>query len=276
MNRRIFVLTGYLFRSLFFSLAGSLYVILALAYWAIFFPPGQGTPDLANYMLVIGVFGAALSFLTTITITGRANRAENYPLVVRLPSRVEYITAVLLSALAFTFLLQLLIALLALIRGPELTLGRALEIPPIWIAPNILAAVLALHASDLVTTGWSRVAIFGALALFLLGNSTHAGLSQWLADRLGGFSRFFYEQNAIPVSDAIVRLAAWLRGPGIETLGEIFGSIFWPLRAIAGGVTTGYFTPAQALAPAILLLFATILFLLAADFFAAKDLEMTE
>ena len=87
MSRRLMVLTGYFLRNIFFSLAGSIYVILALAYWAIFFPPGQGTPDVDNYILIIGAFGAAMTFLATLTIASRAYRAEYCPLIVRLPSR---------------------------------------------------------------------------------------------------------------------------------------------------------------------------------------------
>jgi len=38
----------------------------------------------------------------------------------------------------------------------------------------------------------------------------------------------------------------------------------------------GFFDTTQALAPAVILLYATILFMLAADFFASKDLDFTE
>ena len=89
MSQRLIVLTGYFLRNIFFSLAGSIYVILTLVYWAVFFPPGQGTPDIDNYILIIGGFGAAMSFLATLTIASRAYRAENYPLIVRLPSLAE-------------------------------------------------------------------------------------------------------------------------------------------------------------------------------------------
>jgi len=133
MSRRLFILAGYYLRNIIFSLAGSIYVIIALAYWAIFFPPGQGTPDVDNYILIIGAFGAAMTFLATLTIASRAYRAENYPLLVRLPSRVEYITAIFSSAVLFAFALQALIAFLALIRGPEISFEQLMEIPPIWL-----------------------------------------------------------------------------------------------------------------------------------------------
>jgi hypothetical protein len=41
-------------------------------------------------------------------------------------------------------------------------------------------------------------------------------------------------------------------------------------------IIQGYFSAEQALAPAVLLLYATILFMLAADLFAAKDIELME
>ena len=276
MIRRLFVLTGYFLRNIFFSLAGSIYIILALAYWAIFFPPGQGTPDLDNYFLIIGAFGAAMTFLATLTIAARAYRAENYPLVVRLPSRAEYITAVFTSALLFTFVLQLLIAILALIRGPQLSLGKMLEIPPLWISINLLAAMLALHASDMVASGWSRVVIFGVLAILLIGQNLVERFTSGLAAAVSSLSSVFYAQQWVTIADAFGRLSAWLYGVGSETLGKVLGVVFWPFNAMTDAVLAGYFTPTQALAPAILVLYATILFLIASDLFATKDLDMSE
>ncbi|UCC54058.1 MAG: hypothetical protein JSV68_08815 [Anaerolineaceae bacterium] len=276
MIRRLFVLTGYFLRNIFFSLAGSIYIILALAYWAIFFPPGQGTPDLDNYFLIIGAFGAAMTFLATLTIAARAYRAENYPIVVRLPSRAEYITVVFTSALLFTFVLQLLIAVLALIRGPQLSLGKMLEIPPLWISINLLAAMLALHASDMVASGWSRVVIFGVLAILLIGQNLVERFTSGLAAALSSLSSVFYAQQWATIANAFGRLSAWLYGVGSETLGKVLGVVFWPFNAITDAVLAGYFTPTQALAPAILVLYATILFLIASDLFATKDLDMSE
>lgn len=276
MMRRILILAAYFWRTLVFSLAGVLYIILALIYWAIFFPPSQGTPDVENYVLVIGAFGAALTFLATLTVAARANRAENYPLLVRLPSRVEYIAAVFLSAFTFALLLQLIVAALALIRGPAFGGGRALEIPPLWIAPSVLAAVLALHASDLVTKGWSRVIIYGVLALLLLLQSAYDSVVAWLADGLSTVSRVFYVQDWVEVANSVSQLSAWLRLEGAAWVSRLVGVVFWPFHAAIEAVFNGYFTPTQALAPAVIVLYATILFLLAADLFATKDLELTE
>lgn len=276
MMQRILVLTSYLLRRLFFSLAGLIYAILALLYWAIFFPPGQGTPDAENYILIIAAFGAAISFLITLTITARANQAVNYPLLVRLPSRVEYLAAVLISAIVAATALQLVVALLALYNGPSMSIGRALEIPPVWLSPNILAAVLALHASDFVTKGWSRVYVYGILAIFLFGQSAGDNIAPWLGDRFSRLSSLLMSRGWEDMGASLFRVTNWLNGDGVQTISNLFSFIFWPFRAVVAAVSNGFFDPTQALAPAVILLYATILFLLAADLFATKDVDFTE
>jgi hypothetical protein len=261
---------------MFTSLTGLLYLILSLVYWYIFFPPDQGTPDFDNYVLIIGGLGAALSFLIALSLAARANEAENYPFLVRLPSKVEYLAAVLFSTLIATTLLQLLVALLALFEGPEMTLLLALDIPPIWIAVNMLAAVLALHASDFATAGWSRVYIFGILAVFLFGQNINESATNWLATQVGRLSNFFLNRDIISLSEIARTFSAWLTREGAETLQQLFGFVFWPFRAISEAILQGSFNPTQAMAPAILILYATILFMLAADLFANKDLDFTE
>jgi len=276
MNRHLLVLTGYFLRNIFFSLTGSIYVILSLVYWAIFFPPGQVTPDLENYVIIIGAFGATITFLATLTIASRGYKAENYPLIVRLPSRVEYITAIFVSALGFAFVLQFLVAILALIRGPEVSLGKMLVIPPVWISLNILATMLALHASDLVASGWSRVVIFGVLAVLLISQNLIERITAWLAGLVSNLSNVLYAQQWVSVANKFGQLSAWLNGAGRELLEGFLGVVFWPFRATIDAIFAGYFTPTQALAPAVIVLYATILFLIASDLFATKDLEMSE
>ncbi|MDX1417093.1 MAG: hypothetical protein R3293_23005 [Candidatus Promineifilaceae bacterium] len=276
MTRRILVLTGYFLRRLLFSLVGVIYVILALVYWAIFFPPGQGTPDAGNYLVIIGAFGAGMTFLATLTVASRAYRAENYPVIVRLPSRVEYVTAVFSSALLFAFMLQLLVALLAMIRGPQINLGFILEIPPVWISINILAGMLALHASDLVASGWSRVVIFGMLAILLIGRNLAERVAAGLAALVSNMSSFFYSRQWLDIANGFGQISSWLHGNGQETIEQTLGVVFWPFRALSSAIFAGFFTPTQALAPAVILLYATILFLIAADLFATKDLELSE
>lgn len=273
---RIFTLTRYFLRSFFLSLTGLLYLILALVYWNLFFNPSQGTPEIENYILIIGVFGTAVSFLVALSIASRANQAVNLPLVTRLSSRIEYLTAVLLSTVLAATLLQFLVAALAMFRGPGLMWGRLLEIPPLWLATNVLAAVLALHATDFVAVGWSRVTLFGILGLLLIGKSADSTISSWLVNRLNGWSMTANSQGWQVLADWMRNAGVWLNGRETGILSQVYSWVAWPFTAISDAVINGYFTAPQALAPAVILLYAAILFLLSADLFAGKDLEFVE
>lgn len=277
MIQRILILTGYFSKSIFFSLTGLILLILSLIYWAIFFPPGQGTPDIENYIILIGAHGAAATFLVTLAVSSKAARMENYPMLVRLPSRVEYLVVVLLSSMFLGLLLQLLVAGLALIRGPEITIARAQSIPPMWISINLLAAILAVHATDLVTAGWSRVVIFGLLAIALVLNSASSSTSEsWFSDQLNGISELFARINLMWFADITADAAAWAYTSPLSLVANAASVIFWPFRAMTDAVFAGGFTPSQALAPAVLVLYGAILFLIAATLFAGKDLEFLE
>lgn len=276
MINRIWELTRYYAKDLAFSLAGLIFVIAAFLFWAVFFPPGQGTPDVENYVILIAAFGAAMTFLTTLTIAARANKAENVSVIARLPSRVEYMVAVFSAALVFALMLQILVATLSLIRGPELSLGKLLEAPPIWIGLDLLAAIMALHASDLVASGWSRVVIYGTLAILLIGKSFVDRINDALFALVSNLSSFFYAQQLDTIAALLSRALAWLGGAGRSFFESILDIVFWPFQAIAAATINGFFTPTQALAPAVLVLYATVLFLVAADLFASKDLELVE
>lgn len=274
MMQRIRVLTRYFFRTLFTSLPGIIYIILTLTYWLLFFNPQQGTPDFDYFLLVAGVFGPVATFLITMSIAARAYEAANAPFMVRLPSRIEYLTAVLITSLLSATGLQLLMATLALsIRGPAFTLGQLLEAPPVWLSLNVLAAVLALHATDFVAQGWSRVYLFGILAIFLFGQSIKTDTLVQFANVL---NRYASEQGWLTLSARLAQFSNTVAGSDTNVVGRFFSFMFWPFRAITDAIVNGAFTPLQAMAPAIILLYATILFLLAADLFAGKDLTFTE
>jgi len=273
--QRVWSLTAYFTKSLFFSLTGLILLIFTLVYWVIFFPPGQGTPDVENYVVIIGAFGAAATFLAALSLSGRAGRLENYPLIVRLPSRIEYLTAVILSTLILGVGLQLLVAGLALIRGPELA-GHGSMIPPLWLSLDILAAVLAVHASDLVTAGWSRVIVFGLLAVLLILKGVTASPDAWLVERLYDLSGVLLDFNLVALSNGLDTIAIWLSGPTLSALSQGAAVVFWPFQAMSDAVFAGGFSPSQALAPAVLLLYSSIFFLVAATLFAGKDLDFTE
>ncbi|MCA9956952.1 MAG: hypothetical protein KC434_19615, partial [Anaerolineales bacterium] len=111
MMQRISVLTRYLSKTMIFSLSGVLYLLVTLAFWFLLFNPQQQTPDEAYYQLIIGGFGTAMAFLVTLSIAARANSAEHYPFMVRLQSRVEFVTAVLASSILITLFYQLVLTL---------------------------------------------------------------------------------------------------------------------------------------------------------------------
>ncbi|RIK23823.1 MAG: hypothetical protein DCC51_02290 [Anaerolineae bacterium] len=276
MIQRILILTGYFVKNVFFSLTGLILLILSLAFWAILFPPGQGTPDIENYIILIGALGAAATFMTTLATSARAARMEHYPMLVRLPSRVEYLTAVFLSSLVLGLFMQLLVAGLALIRGPELSVSHLLMIPPIWLSIDLLAVILAMHATDLVTAGWSRVILFGLLALALVLNSASSSPESWFPERLDDLAELFSRVNLMWFSDLAYSASSWAYDSPLSGLTRFAGILFWPFRAMTDAVLAGGFTPSQALAPAVVMLYGAILFLIAATLFAGKDLEFLE
>lgn len=276
MAQRILTLVAYLLRQFVFSLAGIIYTLLSLAFWRLFFDPGQQTPEPAYYVLVIGLFGAAASFLITFSVAARANQALNYPILARLPSRVEHLVAVLLTSLSATLSLQVIVALLATFNGPSLGAGRVLELPPVWFAIDLLAAVLALHATDLVTSGWSRVYVFGSLAVLLFGRQLNMPFLDWLSNRLYSVGGWLLTEGFGGPANALTALGDWLVSDGAMLTGNLFQAVFWPFRAMTAAVVSGSFSPTQALAPAIVILYATVLFAFAADFFATKDIYFVE
>lgn len=276
MIQRITILSVYFVKSVIFSLAGLLLVIFSLIYWAVFFPPGQGTPDVENYIILLGVLGAVVTFMAALSTASKAGRLENYPFMVRLPSRIEYLIAVLLGAISIGLLLQLLVAGLALIRGPNLTTANWLTLPPLWLSLNILAALLAIHATDMVATGWSRVIIFGTLAVLLLLNSSATSSDSWLAARLNDLSLVWTRLNLMWFADITTSVSRWLESSSLDRLGQVASQFFWPFRAMVTGVMNGGFNTSQALAPAVVILYGTILFLIAALLFSSKDLDFFE
>lgn len=276
MMRRIWTLSRYFNGRLTHSLSGILYLITTLIFWVVFFDPGQGSPDFDHYFLMIGGFGAGIAFLVTLTLASQSNRAENYPLLVRLPSRAEYLTAVFISAFAVVMVLQGLTAVLSLYNGPSPTAGQWLQIPPVWISLDIFAIVLALHASDLVTDGWSRVYVYTIIAILLFINGTGDTVYIWLSQKLTTLGYTLNNNGMGSIAGMVNHFGAWVNGSGGGIFQKFTDLVFWPFNAIANATVAGYFTPTQALAPAVLLLYATIFYLLAADLFANKDINFMD
>lgn len=277
MTGRILGMSGYLLKSLLFSLAGLLYLLMTLAFYIVFFDPRQQTPDADYFVLVLGIFGLALSFLVTISVAARANKAVHFPFLVRLESRIEYLASVLLAAAVYAVLIQLLIGILALVlNGPDFTLIELLTVPLAWIAGNVLFITLALHATDLVTRDWSRVYVFAAIGLLLYLNSEIDLISGWLSGLLNSLGRTLMSAGLTEIGSLLFDVASWLTQENPTVLDRIVALVFWPFNAISDAYISGSFTLLQALAPAILLIYATGLFFLASNFFARKDLYLTE
>lgn len=277
MIGRILTLTWYLLRSLFFSLGGLLYILLALAFYIIFFDPRQNTPDIDYYALLFGLFGISLSFLVTLSVAARANKAIHLPLVVRLESRIEYLTAVMFATLLYTFVVQFSFAIIAyLANGPDLGLLDILIIPILWVSADILLVTIALHATDLVTKAWSRVYVFALIGLLLYLNSEFDLISGWLASGFNSLGRSLASGGTVQIANLFFEASNWFSQGSTTIIDRFVDLVFWPFSAITQGLVNGSFTMLQALAPAIILFYASLMFILASAFFSSKDLFFTE
>ncbi len=276
MIQRIWTLTRYFSHRFLFSLNGIIYAVLALAFWFLFFDPRQDSPDFDHYFFILSGFGAGITFLVTLTLAGQVNRSEHFPFLVRLPSRVEYLTAVFFASLWVSVLLQGLTAVLALYNGPDFTVGQWAQLFPVWISLDIFAVTIALHASDFITDKWSRVYFYGIIAVLLSINGTENAPYAWLSQKSISFSQTLSSNGMGSVSGSINKFAAWMNSSAGDALHKFTTLIFWPFTAIANGIAAHHFTPKQALAPAILLLYAIAFYLLATDLWANKDVEFID
>jgi hypothetical protein len=118
--------------------------------------------------------------------------------------------------------------------------------------------------------------IYGSLAVLLIAQNFVEQLNHWVISFISSLSSFFYAQQMDNIASFLGRITAWLSGTGESLLGTVLNIIFWPFQAIGEATISGYFTPTQALAPAMVVLYSTILFLIAADLIASKDLELLE
>ncbi len=278
MMQRVSTLTRYLLGRQSRSVAGGIGVLSAAILWWIFFNPrGGSAPEMSMLTLIVGMYGFGLSFLMTLSTAAKVYRGDSAPLFVRLPSRIEFLTATMLCVATFTLFLQLILALVVFIQpgGVDFVFNQAIQIPPLWIALNLFAAVFAFHATDLVQSGWSRVWIFGVAAVLLFSQSADARTMGWLSKLLGNWATSAGQRGWTQIGTSLRQASNWAFESGLDFT-EALGVVFWPFRAISKGALAGSFNSSQALAPAILLLYATILFLLAADFLAHKDLHLLD
>jgi hypothetical protein len=248
-----------------------------MAFYIIFFDPRQRTPDLDYYTLVLGLFGLTFSFIVTLTVSARANQAAHYPLIVKLPSRIEYLSAVMVASLLYALTMQIVIASIALVlNGPDVTFRQMLDIPPLWIAGDVLFVIIALHASDLVAKGWSRVYVFTVLGILLYLQSGLGLIGDWLFGLFNRLGSAFAGRGLDALAGIFYDLATWFTSDGTQLIEDVFGIVFWPFDAIIDATIRGHFSPIQALAPSLILIYASLMFVLAAHFYSHKDLLLSE
>ena len=239
MNR-IWTLTLFLVRDLFLSLAGIAPLAAALAFGLIAFEYGMDQPQ---FITVAGIGIACICLWTTLLLAGRANRATSYPLVARLGQRAELLAALVLGSLGITALLAILITAANLLAG-RLTLEfpSVLWILPTWLALWLLAATLALPLSALVGRGGSHLAGWVLFTALLIAN------------------------------DQKSRLQAYR----LEWLTRAVTAILWPVNTLLTQASAGIHDRSFFLALGLTLTYAALLFGLAAQLFAGKDLLWTE
>ena len=272
MSQRILTLTRYLIYRLVTSLNGVFYLALTIAFYSFAFRTRTPEPD--YFILVLGLFGGLASFFIALTVSSRANEVKSAPFFVRLESRVEYLVAVFLASFVLGLLLQIvLMCVVLLFNEPMLTFGQALDIPPIWLSINILVILLAMHASDFVARGWSRVWIFGGIAFLLILGEYY----DWFVGRIAEMMRNVAQSLSNPNTTQDLHGAAnWLDGLENNWADLLSSMVSWPFEATIEAVLQGHFTAGQAFGPAVMLIYATALFLIAADLFASKDLYLLE
>jgi hypothetical protein len=238
--KRVWILAGFLIRDLFLSLAGIVPLAVALAFGLIAFEYGM---DQAQFMSVAGVGTGAICLLTTLLLASRANQASFYLLVARLRRRAELLAALMLSSLAITAVLSILITAGNLAAG-RLTLEwpSALWVLPTWLVLWLLAAALALPLSSLVSQGGSHLVAWVLLAAALTG----------------------YDQQS--------KLLAW----NLDWLIRILSALFWPVSNLLGQASAGSHGRIYFLAWLLVPIYGLLLFVLADQILGGKDLLWAE
>lgn len=238
--RRVFALTSFLIRDLSRALAAVVPLAGTLAFGIIAFEYGMDQPQ---FITVAGIGVGAICMATGLVLASRSNRASSYLFVTRLPRRSQFLAALLLSNLAITATLSLLMTTANLAAG-RLTLSfpSALWILPTWLPLWLLATALALLLSRLVARGGSDLVGYVLLATLLIAN-----------DR-----------------------KAFLIRHGMKWAAQGIGAIVWPVGTLLEQASAGTHGSAYAIAWVLTCAYAISLFLLAAAIFSNKDLLWPE
>jgi hypothetical protein len=237
---RVWTLTLFFTHDLFLSLTGIVPLAAGLAFGLIAFEYGMDQPQFAT---VGGVGIGLICLLTTLLLAGRANRASSYLLIARLRHRTELLATLILSSLAITGVLGFLIA------AGNLLAGRlALEFPSVlWLLPTWLALWLAMAALGLILS-----TLDSRDGSNLVGYLLVAGL--------------------LLINDQRVLLEA----RGLDWLARAAAIAFWPVGTLLSKVSAGVHDRSYFAALALTSAIALLLFLLASQLFADKDLLWPE
>ena len=238
--KRVGILSLFLVRDLFRSLAGLVPVATGFTFYGIAFEYGM---DQAQFITVAGVGLGAICLLTALLLTGRANRASFYPFAARLPRRSELLAAVVIGSLALTAVIAFLMAEAALLQH-KLTLDfpSALWIIPTWLAVWLFMAALALPLSSLASRDGSHMVGYVLITALLVAN-----------DR-----RSFLEERRL----------GWL--------GRAVSAILWPMATLLAQASAGIHGRSYLLALVLTVVYAGILFGLATALLKHKDLLWPE
>lgn len=237
---RIRTLTWFLVRELFCSPAGVIPLAAAMAFGLIAFEYGMDQPQ---FISVAGVGTGALCLLSGLLLASRVGRAWSYPLFAHLKRRSEMLAAIVLASVGITFVLSLFITAGNLLAG-RLTLDFPsclwilLTWPPLWL----LAAALALPLSPLTARAGSHLAGWVVLAALLVGHDQ----------------------------------AARLRQGGMERVADAISVVFWPVTTLMARASAGVYDRSYLLALGLTMAYAAVLFVLASEAFADKDLLWPE
>ncbi len=239
MNRTL-ALTSFLIRDLSRTLAAIVPLATTLAFGIIAFEYGM---DQAQFITVAGIGMSTICLATGLVLASRSNRASSYLFVTRLRRRSELLVALLLSNLAITTTLALLMTMANLAAG-RLALGfpSALWILPTWLPLWLLAAALALLLSGLVARGGSHIIGYVFLTILLIAN-----------DR-----------------------KAFLIRHGMDWAAQIVGAIVWPVATLLAQASAGIHDDTFLLAWALTCAYVISIFALAAALFKRKDLLWSE
>lgn len=239
MNR-VVQLTGYLLKDFSRSLRVVVPPGLLLALYRVLFQYGGDVP----YFAAMG--GVMLGFIlvvTTLLVSGGANRASTYSLIARLPRRRELLSAAALAAFAIILLLAVLfVGFIILNRQVPLTPSDLASIALRWLALFIFLFAFALHLGRLVARWGSNLVAYLLLILCLVS-----------------YQRVEYP--TLPVLDRLEAAATF---------------ILRPVLAVIGGGPDIATLPRYAAAVLITLFYGLILYLLAAWLFERKDLTWAE